>query len=64
MKIHVVGQADRENGFFFSGIDGNFNYKKVEAIRWFNNNELAPCYFVVKTWYRTYGLAPWLRGTL
>lgn len=45
MKIHVVGQADRENGFFFSGIDGNFNYKKVEAIRWFDRNELAHCNF-------------------
>lgn len=45
MKIHVVGQADRKNGFFFSGIDGNFNYKKVEAIRWFDRNELAHCNF-------------------
>ncbi|GLR63944.1 hypothetical protein [Marinospirillum insulare] len=45
MKVHVVGQADRKNGFFFSGIDGNFNYKKVEAIRWFDRNELAHCNF-------------------
>lgn len=45
MKVHVVGQANGKNGFFFSGRKGGFNYKPVEAIRWFNRSELAPCYF-------------------
>lgn len=45
MKVHVVGQANGKNGFFFSGRKGGFNYKPIEAIRWFNRSELAPCYF-------------------
>lgn len=48
VRVQVVGRVDSINaapGYFFNGKNMQFHYKKIESIRWFNRNELAPCKF-------------------
>jgi len=48
IKVHVVGQVTQfvnMPGYFFSGMEGRYQYSRVEAIRWFDRVELGNCYF-------------------
>lgn len=48
VKVHVVGRATPAfamSGYFFSGVEGRFQYTPIESIRWFVRGELAHCYF-------------------
>jgi hypothetical protein len=45
VKVHVVGAGSWGSGYFFSGIEGRFDFTRVEAIRWFDRAELGRCHF-------------------
>lgn len=48
VKVHVVGRATpviEMTGYFFSGVEGRFQYSRIESIRWFARSELAHCHF-------------------
>lgn len=45
VKTHVVGSVGAGAGFFFSGLDMQFTYSRIEAIRWFKRDEVAHCNF-------------------
>lgn len=48
VKVYVLGKVTDyygNGGYFFSGKNGQFNYEKIEAIRWFMRDELAVCEF-------------------
>lgn len=52
VKVYVVGKVIYEynptrsyDGYFFSGSIGEFNYNKIEKMRWYKRNEIAACEF-------------------
>lgn len=48
IKVHVVGDASQykgDEGYFFQGASGEFQYTKIEAIRWFKRSEVSHCHF-------------------
>jgi len=50
IKMHVIGQAITfsgpvNDGYYFSGLYGNFTYDKIDSIRWLNRDEVALCMF-------------------
>ena len=50
IKMQVIGEAtmlgsSTADGYFFSGLHGQFSYNKIESIRWLERDEVAPCSF-------------------
>lgn len=46
IKVHVVGRVETLDGYFFSSLrEIGLEYRRIEAMRWLDTDEVAPCQF-------------------